>query len=255
MMNTLFAVLNWLPERPRRAAVRRVIDAVWARYADMQVTGREHLPLGPALYVCNHLSNADGLTLQRALQPLRVWFVAGVKLRSTPMTRLAAEAVDTIFIRPGSPDVEALRCAVIALQQGRSVLVFPEGGRSRTGALLRAKRGVSLIARRARVPVVPVALTGTERMMPIDERNMGGERLHRARITVRIGAPFRVEDLHEEVEGAQDSRQALADAIMRRVAALLPPEYQGEYARRPGPGVPGGPRPVSSPGEERPRPH
>lgn len=255
MMTPLFAVLNWLPERPRRAAVRRVIDAVWARYADVQVTGREHLPLGPALYVCNHLSNADGLTLQRALQPLRVWFVAGVKLRSTPMTRLAAEAVDTIFIRPGAPDVEALRCAIVALQQGRSVLVFPEGGRSRTGALIRAKRGVSLIARRARVPIVPMALTGTERMMPIDEQNMGGERLYRARITVRIGAPFHVEDLHEEVEGAQDSRQALADAIMRRVAALLPPEYQGEYARRPVPGALGGPRPGSSPGEERPLPH
>jgi 1-acyl-sn-glycerol-3-phosphate acyltransferase len=253
MMNALFSVLNWLPERPRRAAVRRVIDAIWTRYADVRVVGREHLPLGPALYVCNHLSNADALTLQRALQPLRVWFVAGVKLQRTVMTRLAAESVDTIFIRPGSPDVEALRCALTALQQGRSVLVFPEGGRSRTGGLLRAKKGVSLIARRARVPVVPVALTGTERMLPIDERNMGGERPHRARITVRIGAPFRVEELQDEVEGTSDSRQALADAIMRRVAALLPPEYQGEYARRPE--VPGSPWPLPPSGEERPLPH
>ncbi|MDC0712526.1 lysophospholipid acyltransferase family protein [Stigmatella sp. ncwal1] len=233
MLTALFSLLTLLPARPRRAVMRQVIDRVWKRYADMHVQGREHLPLGPALYVCNHLSNADGLTLQRALAPLRIWFLAGVKLRQTAMTRLATETVETLFIRPGSPDIEALRRAVEALKKGRSVLVFPEGGRSRTGALLRAKKGVSLIAHRSGVPIVPVALTGTERMLPIDERNMGGERLHRARITVRIGPPFRWEDLSEEVHGADDSRQAMADAMMRRVAALLPPEYQGEYRQLP----------------------
>jgi 1-acyl-sn-glycerol-3-phosphate acyltransferase len=241
MMTALFSVLSVLPDRPRRAAVRRVIDAVWRRYADMHVVGREHLPRGPALYVCNHLSNADALTLQRALSPLRVWFLAGVKLRHTAMTRLASEVVDTIFIRPGSPDLEALRAAVSFLKEGRSVLVFPEGGRSRTGALIPAKKGVSLIAHRAHVPIVPVALTGTERMMPIDERNMGGERLHPARLTVRFGAPFLVEALASEVHGAEDVRQAMADAIMRRVAALLPPAYQGVYAPRAL--APSGPRP------------
>ncbi|ADO68506.1 lysophospholipid acyltransferase family protein [Stigmatella aurantiaca] len=254
MLTALFSLLALLPDRPRRAVVRQVIDRVWKRYADMQVHGREHLPLGPALYVCNHLSNADGLTLQRALQPLRIWFLAGVKLRRTAMTRLASEAVNTIFIRPGSPDIEALRRAVAALKEGRSVLVFPEGGRSRTGALLRAKKGVSLIAHRTGVPIVPVALTGTERLLPIDERNMGGERLHRARVTVRIGPPFGLEALREEVHGASDPRQALADAMMRRVAALLPPEYQGEYrplpearpqaaSKDPSPSSPGVPSP------------
>lgn len=231
MLAALFSLLSVLPTGVRRAMVRRLIDAVWKYYADLHVEGLEGLPPDPVLYVSNHLSNADGLTLELALRPRRAWFLAGVKLRETAMTRLAAEVVDTIPIRPDSPDIEALRRAVATLREGRSLLIFPEGGRSRTGALLRAKKGVSLIAQRAGVPIVPVALTGTERLMPIDERNMGGERLHRARLTVRFGAPVSVEELRQEAPEAEDPRQALADAMMRRVAALLPPEYRGEYLR------------------------
>jgi 1-acyl-sn-glycerol-3-phosphate acyltransferase len=113
------------------------------------------------------------------------------------------------------------------------VLIFPEGARSRMGTLQEAKKGVSLIAKRAGVPVVPVALQGTEKLMPINDTDMGGERLYKADVFVRFGRPFRVEDLEPEVSGADDARQALVDAMMRRVAALLPPEYRGVYREDP----------------------
>lgn len=230
LLPSLFSPLSLLPDGARRAVVRRLLDAVWGHYADIHVEGLEAVPPDPVLYVCNHLSNADGLTLQRALRPRRAWFLAGVKLQQTAMTRLATETVDTIFIRPGSPDIEALRRAVDTLKEGRSILVFPEGGRSRTASLMRAQKGVSLIAQRAGVPIVPVALTGTETLMPIDDTNMGGERLHHARIDVRFGAPLTLEALKAETHGADDPRQALTDAVMRRVAAMLPPAYRGVYA-------------------------
>src|SRR5689334_17997875 len=102
MLASLFSLLARLPARPRRALVRKLIDRVWRHYADLHVDGLEHLPRGPALYVSNHLSNADALTLQRVLRPRRVCFLAGVKLRQTAMTRLASETVETLFIRPGS---------------------------------------------------------------------------------------------------------------------------------------------------------
>ena len=230
LLPSLFTPLSLLPDGVRHAVVRRMLDAVWGYYADIHVEGLDAVPADPVLYVCNHLSNADGLTLQRALRPRRAWFLAGVKLQQTAMTRLATETVDTIFIKPGSPDIEALRRAVDTLKEGRSVLVFPEGGRSRTASLMRAQKGVSLIAQRAGVPIVPVALTGTEKLMPIDDTNMGGERLHHARIDVRFGAPLTLEALKAETHGAEDARQALTDAVMRRVAALLPPSYRGVYA-------------------------
>ncbi|PTL83098.1 1-acyl-sn-glycerol-3-phosphate acyltransferase [Vitiosangium sp. GDMCC 1.1324] len=230
MIHNVFSLLSLLPKRPRRAAVRRLMDTVWDLRTSQEVIGHENIPDPPCLFICNHLSNADGFTLDRALRPRKVFFLAGIKLQTTVMTRLGTEAVDTIFIRPNSADIEPLKRAVETLKAGHSVLIFPEGGRSRTGALIQAKKGASLIARRAGVPVVPVALTGTEKFMPIDDRDMGREQVRRAHLTVRFGTPFRMDELEAETSGAEDPRQALTDAMMRRVAKLLPPEYRGVYA-------------------------
>ncbi|HZI15611.1 MAG TPA: lysophospholipid acyltransferase family protein [Myxococcus sp.] len=229
MLRILFFLMSLLPEVLRRHVVRALMDTVWDVLADEVVEGRGNIPDGPCLYICNHLSNADGFTLARAFRPRRVNFLAGVKLQGTVMTRLASEVMDTIAIKPNSPDIEAMRRAVDTLKSGRQVLIFPEGARSRTGELQQAKKGVALIAKRAGVPVVPLALMGTEKLMPINDKDMGGERLFRAHVTLRIGTPFRMEDLEPEVAGASDERQALVDAMMRRVAALLPPEYRGVY--------------------------
>ena len=230
MIHNVFALLSVLPARPRRAAVRTLMDTVWHLRTTEEVLGRENLPSQPSLFICNHLSNADGFTLDRALRPRKVYFLAGIKLQGTVMTRLGTEAVDTIFIRPNSSDIEPIKRAVETLKAGHSVLIFPEGGRSRTGALTQAKKGASLIARRAGVPIVPVALTGTEKFMPIDDRDMGQEQVRRAHLTVRFGRPFLLDELEAEATGAEDPRQALTDAMMRRVAGLLPPEYRGVYA-------------------------
>jgi 1-acyl-sn-glycerol-3-phosphate acyltransferase len=175
------------------------------------------------------LSNADGVTLEHVLRPRRVYFMAGVKLTGTTLTRVVMEAMDTIPIRPNSPDVEALKHAVEMLKTGKSIQIFPEGTRSRTGQLLRGKRGAGLIARRSGVPIVPVALAGTEKVLPINEQDMGGEQIHHAHVKVAVGKPFHVSDLVCTAAEGEDERQALADAMMRRVAELLPQEYRGYY--------------------------
>ncbi|MCI0570994.1 MAG: 1-acyl-sn-glycerol-3-phosphate acyltransferase [Myxococcaceae bacterium] len=230
-MRPFFSLLSILPAGPRRIAVRALMDTAWSLLTTEEVTGKESIPPEPCLFICNHLSNADGITLARAFRPRHVCFLAGVKLQSTVMTRLGSEAVDTIFLRPGTSDVEPIKRTVEALKAGESVLIFPEGGRSRTRALIQAKKGVALIAKRAGVPIVPVALTGTEQFMPINDTDMGGETVNRgARLTVRFGKPFRVEEVEAEVDpAAEDPRQALVDAMMCRVAELLPPEYRGVY--------------------------
>ncbi|TSC25055.1 1-acyl-sn-glycerol-3-phosphate acyltransferase [Corallococcus sp. Z5C101001] len=245
MLRLLFALMSLMPRRPRRHIVRGLMHAVWGTLSRVKVHGLKDLPPGPCLFICNHLSNADGFTLYRALRPRRVVFLAGVKLHGTVMTRLAAETMDTIDITPNSPDIEALRRCVELLKGGQSVLIFPEGGRSRSAGLLQAKKGVGLIAKRAGVPIVPVALTGTEKLMPINDSDMGGERLFKADVTVTFGPAFRMEDLEPELAGASDARQALVDAMMHRVAALLPPEYRGVYAASPEPAAsPGAPSAV-----------
>jgi 1-acyl-sn-glycerol-3-phosphate acyltransferase len=104
------------------------------------------------------------------------------------------------------------------------LVMFPEGTRSRTGGLTRGHRGTALIALRTGAPVLPVAITGTESIRwpwlfikPLSVRH----------VKVTIGEPFRL----PPVERANSEAAAQAtDLIMRRIAALLPPQYRGVYA-------------------------
>jgi 1-acyl-sn-glycerol-3-phosphate acyltransferase len=229
VVHYIFGAVSLLPAGARRRLVRWALDRIWGHYMRLRVEGLENLPAEPCLFIANHLSNADGITINKVLHPRKVYFLAGVKLQGTTMTRIVAEVVDTIPIRPGSPDVEALKRAVATLKGGESVLIFPEGGRSRTGQLIRGHKGAGFIAKKADVPVVPIALTGTEKFLPISQQNMGGESVHHAEVTVRIGRPFRAEDLTGGFPEGADGRQALVDAMMLRIASLLPPHYQGVY--------------------------
>ena len=229
MVHYIFSAISLLPQGARQKLVRWALDRIWNHYIDMKVAGLENLPDGPCLYICNHLSNADGVTIHRVLRPRRIYFLAGVKLQGTTMTRIVSEVIDTIPIRPGSPDVEALKRAVQTLKGGESVLIFPEGGRSRTGQLIRGHKGAAFIGKKAGVPMVPIALTGTEKFLPINETNMGGESVRRATVTLTVGRPFRVDELLPDLPEGADERQAMVDAMMLRVAELLPPEYQGVY--------------------------
>jgi 1-acyl-sn-glycerol-3-phosphate acyltransferase len=231
MIQMLFGLIERLPKRARRSVVRWFMDRIWNRYVNQTVVDKAYIPTGPCLFICNHLSNADGFTLFRALRPKQFYFLAGVKLQETVMTRVATEAVDFISIRPNSPDIEALKRTVEALKAGQSVLIFPEGTRSRGGGLMRGKRGAAMVAKRAGVPIIPIGLTGTERFLPINDTDMGGEQVHHADVVVRIGKPFSLADLDlVRADGQEeDERQLVVDAMMRKVAELLPPAYQGIY--------------------------
>ncbi|MGE5578347.1 MAG: lysophospholipid acyltransferase family protein [Syntrophothermus sp.] len=250
-LNAWLNLFSHLPRGVRVPVARWAVNRAINHYAQLVAEGTENIPDTPVIFICNHLSNADGLILNKVLSRKReVVFLAGVKLQTSPVTRIAMETISTIPIQPNSPDRQAIKQAVNTLESGRSILIFPEGGRSRTGRLIRGKPGVVLIAKKAGVPIVPVGLQGTEILLPIDDRNMGGEKLHRAKVEVRVGKPFSLADLGglarlqepverqgEEADKATEGRRndetdkaALVDAMMLRIAALLDPEYRGEYA-------------------------
>jgi len=123
---------------------------------------------GPVLMVSNHISHFDPPLIASVL-PRAIDWVAMDELMPNALARAFFRSYNTIPIRRGSPDRSALKLAVDRLQgNGRLVGIFPEGGlRHDQGSLLKGAkphRGVELIARMARCPVLPAAVIGTDRL-------------------------------------------------------------------------------------------
>jgi acyl-[acyl-carrier-protein]-phospholipid O-acyltransferase/long-chain-fatty-acid--[acyl-carrier-protein] ligase len=135
--------------------VMRLVGPIFYR---VKTLGREHVPTGGALVICNHLSYIDAVVLQIASpRPLR--FVAFAGFARSPLMRFLFRTLGVIPIAPGGPK-KGMRIAAEAIQNGELVCVFPEGAISRTGQLMDLKPGFSLIAELAKAPVVPAMIDG-----------------------------------------------------------------------------------------------
>ncbi|OFX27752.1 MAG: hypothetical protein A2Z07_12280 [Armatimonadetes bacterium RBG_16_67_12] len=168
------------------------------------VEGCERMPSGPAVIVANHASALDPLFIGVAL-PDRVLFVAAQEFLTMRAVGWAMRAYGCIPVRRGEVDPSAVREALAALAAGIKVGVFPEGQISPEPTPIR--RGAGLLALRAQVPIIPVALIGVSRVFPL------GARLPRpARVVVRIGEPV---PLPEPTHAAQEAAVIAAMAWIR----------------------------------------
>lgn len=193
--------------------------AVVAGGVRLTVAGREHLPTGPALLAANHLSHADPF-LALACLPAPPESVGLAAFRShwvAPLFYL----YEPIPVRRDEVDLSVVRAVLARLREGKQVLIFPEARISRTGALEEARDGVGYLALQAQVPVVPIALTGSERLLAA-----WGQR-QRPAVTLTIGPPLLVEP--EPGQPRRVQRQVATTQIMGAIAALLPPAYRGVY--------------------------
>ncbi|MFM2106171.1 MAG: pantothenate synthetase PanC [Chloroflexota bacterium] len=216
--------------RPLFVRLTHLVGLVVARLltrATVEGLDRPDLPrTGPLIVTVNHLSNSDPILIGPWLGPAlgrQLHWVGKEELLRIPLIGWAIAENGVIGIRRGEGDIEAFRLAKRVLDEGHVLVIFPEGTRSRTGGLGRAKAGVGLLAVRTGAPILPVALTGTERLWP-----RGGLPRPGARISMRVGAPYRLAP-----SGGSDRRRAQEEAtetIMRRIAELLPPSYRGAYA-------------------------
>lgn len=187
-----------------------------------QVNGKENIPRqGAALIVANHLSLVDppllGVSLNR-----RVIFMAKKELFRYRFIGHFIGSLGAFPVHRGQLDRKALNQAEQVLAQGQALVMFPEGMRSHSSQLQPAFPGSALIASHSGVPIIPVGITGTEKIKgPVGL-------LRRPRITVNIGHAF-----HLPPAGSKLTRVELAELtnyIMEHIAALLPPEYRGNYA-------------------------
>lgn len=206
----------------------RVCFTAFARW---EVEGREGVPpLGPLIVVSNHLSNADPAVLVTSL-PRKLTFMAKRSLFANPLGSAFLTAVGAHPVSRGGVGVEALRWNLDCLKRDRAVVIFPEGTRSRGDGMGRGQAGVAYLAARSQAPILPVAITGTENI-----KGYWRIAFPLCRIGVRIGQPFTLPILEGKL--SRPVLEGLADAIMQRIADLLPPQYKGYYsaqtAGRPG---------------------
>ncbi|MFD3155838.1 lysophospholipid acyltransferase family protein [Haloimpatiens sp. FM7330] len=224
-------LMEILPDKMIISLSKKILGYYINNYANIKVEGKEFIEKidGPILFIGNHLSNSDGLVLDKVLKDKDVTFVAGIKLSSNRLTKLGINIVKTIPIKPNSADKDAISNVVKKVKQGNNVLIFPEGTRSRTGKMIEGKQGILLIAKLTKVPIVPVGMWGTEKLLPIDDKDMGKEKFQHADVHVKIGKPIKL-PTKQQGEDKKHYRYRCMDYIMGNIAKLLPESYRGVYS-------------------------
>ncbi|MEU9322103.1 lysophospholipid acyltransferase family protein [Streptomyces sp. NPDC048295] len=201
-----------LPARSRFAATLR--RGLW--WAVLSLTGgverRGRLPRGGCVVVANHSSHADTAALLAALDARHTpaigaaadyWFASPWRRRIC--RRLAAG----FPVRRSGGGMDDLLSMADELRAGRAVVLFPEGTRGGDGELGSFHRGALVLAERAGVPVVPVGIAGTDRLLPKHGR------LRSALVRVSIGDPL------PSAAGPREARDAVAALHARTVAEPL----------------------------------
>jgi 1-acyl-sn-glycerol-3-phosphate acyltransferase len=211
-----------------RNMIRGLIRFLFHLIARVDASGYEYLPTeGNCIIATNHLGFLDVPIGFYALNRWDLYVLVAEKWGKVPLFRWAAKYLNIIFIDRFNPDIKTLRKVISLMEQNNILVIAPEGTRSRTGALIEAKPGVSYLATKLNRPIVPVAITGTE-----DKTVLANlKRLRRSHITLTAGPAFTLPPLARE--NRDQVLKQYTDEIMCRIAALLPEKYRGVYADHP----------------------
>lgn len=141
--------------------VRFIFRMIFTLVFRWRVTGRENVPeTGGVIIAPNHTSNIDPPLVGSAMIR-RVTVMAKEELFASAVFAFIIKRLGAFPIKRGAGDRAAIKTALEALRSGQALLLFPEGTRSKTGKMNKAQNGISMIAIKSQVPVVPVAVSGT----------------------------------------------------------------------------------------------
>lgn len=199
---------------------------VFESLTNMDVEGEENIPSeGGCILATNHLSRLDTPFLFIIVNRENLSALVTDKYRYNPLFALFVVVSDSVWINREIADFSAIRAGLQIINRGGILGIAPEGTRSRNGQLIEAKNGVALLAEKARVPILPVGLYGTESAMA-ELRAFKKPSLH-----ARFGKPFTLPPVERGNHSASLDRNT--EEIMCRIAAMLPEKYHGFYRGNP----------------------
>jgi len=185
---------------------------LWGSGAKLEVIGSENIaPDQPYVFIANHLSYLDIPVLFAAV-PHNLHFVAKKEVKKMPFIGWYMMATGMIFVDRSdrSKAKASMMKAAKLVHKGKDVLMFPEGTRSRNGKLQSFKKGAFILAQNAKVPVIPIALCGTDKVLKTDQFLLSP-----GKISVHIGQPIKGEELDSTdfTEKARKEVQSLHDRL------------------------------------------
>jgi 1-acyl-sn-glycerol-3-phosphate acyltransferase len=185
----------------------------------LKIEGAENVPpAGGLLVISNHIAAADPPVLG-AVFPRPLHFMAKAEWFKNPLLGSLGRALLCYPVNRHTADRASLRFTLSLLEAGEAVAIYPEGTRSRDLVMHPPEAGAGFLARRAGVPILPVATWGGEDILPTGAKfpHRGGADVH-----LVFGRPFSLP------EGEMDNQEA-AEHMMSKVAELLPEQYRGYY--------------------------
>ncbi len=195
-------------------------------FTSCQLKGIKNIPKrDPLLIIVNHLSVADPPLVSVSINRETV-FMAKEELFRTGFTNYFIRSFGAFPVRRNRLDRTALNEAQRVLSDGKVLVMFPEATRSKNGGLQKAFPGAAMIALRSGALIVPIAITGTDKIRGFSWI------FHRYRIKLTVGQPF-----HLPSGNGKSTKQRTiecADLMMEHIAEILPESYRGEYGKTKG---------------------
>ncbi len=198
------------------ASIRVVARVIFALILQVRTIGREHVPKeGAFIIASNHLSWTD-VPLIPAYLSRQVIAMAKEETFHGKVAWLV-RFFGGFPVKRGEADRQALRAADEQLKAGNILVMFPEGTRSKTHTLATAHAGLGMIALRSGVPVLPVAIWGSEHAL----------KKFRPHVTISFGEPMLLKPKGQKV--TREDIDEGTQQVMRKIASMLPAEYRGVY--------------------------
>ena len=196
--------------------------------ANVEVVGWENFPQkGGCVAVSNHIGRLDAMLALMLPERNDIIMMIAEKYQKYAFWRFWMWLFDAIWLNRFEADFHAMREVVKRLKAGGILAIAPEGTRSQTGTLLEGKPGAAFLASKAQVPILPMAIMGTEDAVVMAKL----KRLQRLKIKIVMGEPFMLPPIDRKNKEAYF--QAQTDEIMCRIGTLMPATYHGEYAGHP----------------------